>query len=289
MPAIQRVYIESLNCGMLVRHLMFCLKTLKKLKPLYVNENQSLFTLNKELTLNNIYYNYPNSSKIVINDVSLIIPAQSTIGIVGSTGSGKTTTVDIILGLLVPKKGTLEVDGTAINKDNYRSWQRNVGYVPQQIYITDDTIAANIAFGVNYEDINQEEVERVAKISNLHEFVINELPMKYKTKVGERGVKLSGGQRQRIGIARALYHKPQLLIMDEGTSSLDNITEHIIMETIHKIKKDITIILIAHRLNSVKNCDNIFVLEKGRVKEQGSFDELLKKSETFRKMVRPSN
>ena len=120
------------------------------------------------------------------------------------------------------------------------------------------------------------------------EFVINELPKKYETKVGERGVKLSGGQRQRIGIARALYHKPQLLIMDEGTSSLDNITEYIVMETISKIKKDFTIILVAHRLNTVKNCDNIFILQNGQVKEQGSFEELMKNSEIFNKMLKPN-
>ncbi len=224
----------------------------------------------------------------MINDISLDIPVFSTTGIVGPTGSGKTTTIDIILGLLEPKKGTLEIDHTIINKENYKSWQCIVGYVPQQIYISDDTVASNIAFGVDYKDINQEAVEHAAKISNLHEFVINELPIQYKTKVGERGIKLSGGQRQRIGIARALYHQPQLLIMDEGTSSLDNITEHIIMETIDKLKKNITIILIAHRLNSVRSCDNIFLLENGQVKDQGSFEELLKKSETFRKMVRPN-
>ena len=225
----------------------------------------------------------------VIKDISLSIAAYSTIGIVGPTGSGKTTIVDIILGLLEPKKGTLEIDNTIINKENSRSWQRIVGYVPQQIYIADDTIAANIAFGVDYKDINQEALEHAAKISNLHEFVINELPLQYKTKVGERGVKLSGGQRQRIGIARALYHKPQLLIMDEGTSSLDNITEYIIMETLQKIKTDFTIILIAHRLNTVKDCDNIFVLENGQVKEQGSFEELIKNSQTFNKMIKPNN
>ena len=136
-----------------------------------------------------------------------------------------------------------------------------IGYVPQQIYLADETVAANIAFGVRTEDINQEEVERAAKIANIHEFVINELPKKYETTVGERGVRLSGGQRQRIGIARALYHNPQLLVLDEGTSALDNLTEHAVMETLNGLKKEITIILIAHRLNTVKNCDNIFFLK----------------------------
>lgn len=288
-PAIQKIYISIAQLRFVGPSLDALVEDLKSLKLLNLNEDQNSIILNKKVILNHIYYNYPNSSAAVIKGISLSIPARSIIGIVGPTGSGKTTTVDIILGLLEPKKGTLEIDNTIINKENYRSWQRTVGYVPQQIYITDDTVAANIAFGVDYKNINQEAVEHAAKISNLHEFVINELPMQYKTKVGERGVKLSGGQRQRIGIARALYHKPQLLIMDEGTSSLDNITEHIIMETISKIKKDITIILIAHRLNTVKNCDNIFVLENGQVKEQGNFEELLKNSEIFNKMVKPNN
>ncbi len=288
MPAIQKVYISIAQLRFVGPSLDALVEDLKSLKPLKLSENQDSLTFNRKITLNHITYNYPNSSKSVVNDISLNIPVFSTTGIVGPTGSGKTTTIDIILGLLEPQKGTLEIDHTIINKENYRSWQRIVGYVPQQIYIADDTIASNIAFGVDFKDINQESVEHAAKISNLHEFVINELPMQYKTKVGERGIKLSGGQRQRIGIARALYHKPQLLIMDEGTSSLDNITEHVIMETINKIKKDITIILIAHRLNSVRSCDNIFVLEKGQVKDQGSFEELLKKSETFREMVSPN-
>jgi ATP-binding cassette, subfamily B, bacterial PglK len=289
MPAIQRIFISLTQLRFVVPSLDALVEDLKSLKPVNLNKNQGSLTFDKKITLNHIRYNYPNSSTEVIKDISLSIAAYSTIGIVGPTGSGKTTIVDIILGLLEPKKGTLEIDNTIINKENTRSWQRIVGYVPQQIYIADDTIAANIAFGVDYKDINQEALEQAAKISNLHEFVINELPLQYKTKVGERGVKLSGGQRQRIGIARALYHKPQLLIMDEGTSSLDNITEYIIMETLNKIKTDFTIILIAHRLNTVKDCDNIFVLENGQVKEQGSFEELIKNSETFNKMIKPNN
>lgn len=289
MPAIRSIYISAVQLRFVSPSLNALVEDLKKsTKPLNLNENQNFLTFNKEITLNHVYYQYPNSSNIVIKDISLSIQAFSTVGIVGSTGSGKTTIVDIILGLLEPKKGTLRVDGIIINKDNQRSWQRTIGYVPQQIYITDDTVAANIAFGIDYNKINQEAVEYAAKLSNLHEFVINELPIEYQTKVGERGVKLSGGQRQRIGIARALYHKPQLLIMDEGTSSLDNITEHIIMETISKIKKNITIILIAHRLNTVKNCDNIFIIQNGQIKDQGSYEELIKNSEIFNKMLQPN-
>jgi ABC-type multidrug transport system fused ATPase/permease subunit len=202
--------------------------------------------------------------------------------LVGATGSGKTTLVDIILGLFEAQQGTLTVDGQVINKHNIRSWQSSIGYVPQQIFLADDTVAANIAFGIDYKDIDQEAVENAAKIANLHEFVINELPLKYNTTIGERGVRLSGGQRQRIGIARALYHNPQVLILDEATSALDNLTEQAVMEAVHNLGKDITIILIAHRLSTVKKCDTIFLLEKGELKEQGSFEELAKVSDHFR-------
>ena len=283
MPAIQRIYLSLSQLRFVGPSLDALIEDLENLKQFNLYENKKFLKFKEKVTLNKVHFNYPNSTKSVLNDISLCIPAQSTIGIVGPTGSGKTTTIDIILGLLKPTKGTLEIDNTTINRENYRSWQRTVGYVPQEIYLSDDTVASNIAFGVDKEDINQEAVENAARISNLHEFVINELPMQYNTNVGERGIKLSGGQRQRIGIARALYHKPQLLILDEGTSSLDNITEHTIMDTLNRIKKDITIILIAHRLNTVKNCDNIFVLQDGQVKEHGSYDDLIKTSKTFPK------
>ena len=206
---------------------------------------------------------------------------KSTIGLIGATGSGKTTTVDIILGLLEAQKGTLEVDGKIITKQNSRSWQRSIGYVPQHIYLADDTVAANIAFGVNYQNINQEVVEKVSKIANLHNFVIEELFSQYQTPIGERGVRLSGGQRQRIGIARALYHNPKVLILDEATSALDNQTEKVVMDAVNNISKDITIILIAHRLNTVKNCDQIFKLDKGKIVSKGTFDELINENKNF--------
>ena len=173
--------------------------------------------------------------------------------------------------MLEAHKGDLVVDDKIITKTNSRDWQRIIGYVPQHIYLADDTIAANIAFGVNKKDIDLRAVEKATKIANLHEFVLNELPQKYQTIVGERGIKLSGGQRQRIGIARALYHKPQVLILDEATSSLDNETEKAVMEAVNNLSKDLTIILIAHRLNTVKNCDIVFKLEKGQIQSQGYF------------------
>ena len=212
------------------------------------------------------------------------ITACNTIGIAGSTGSGKTTLVDVILGLLEAQQGTLEVDSIIINKKNCRTWQRMIGYVPQHIYLTDNTIANNIAFGVDTHDINQEAVEKAAKIANINDFVVNELPLKYQTIVGERGVRLSGGQRQRIGIARALYNNPKLLIFDEATSALDNNTEEAVMDATHNLKKETTIILIAHRLTTMKKCDIIFLLEKGKLVDKGNYEELTKKNPFFKNM-----
>ena len=198
----------------------------------------------------------------------------------------KKTMVDLILGLLDPKKGDLIVDGKPITKINKRLWQKNIGYVPQNIYLSDANIANNIAFGLDEKDMDLNAVEKAAKIANLHEFVINELPNGYKTIIGERGIRLSGGQRQRIGIARALYHNPQLLILDEATSALDNLTEKAVMDAMSNLGNNITTILIAHRLSSVKNCDNIFLLDKGKLKSQGTYYELSKTDEVFKKMSR---
>jgi len=246
------------------------------------HQNIKKLSFDKEISLRNISFKYPNSARTIIKNINLQIYSKSTIGIVGPTGSGKTTIVDIILGLLLPQKGKLEIDGETINATNNRSWQNFVGYVPQQIYISDDTIKANIAFGVKPENIDQKSIERAAKIADLHQFIVEDLHEQYQTKVGERGVRLSGGQKQRIGIARALYHKPKLLVFDEATSALDMQTEKIVMDSINRLEKEVTIIIIAHRLNTVKNCDNIIVIEKGEIKEQGKFDQLVKTNIQFK-------
>ena len=243
------------------------------------------FFFNESIKLKNVFYTYPNSSKTVLKNINLTIPAYKSVGIVGETGSGKTTTIDLILGLLEAQKGTLEIDGQIVNNKNRRAWQNSIGYVPQQIYLADTTVSENIAFGVNEDEISQENVERAAKIANLHEFIINELPSKYQTIIGERGVRLSGGQRQRIGIARALYHEPKLLIFDEATSALDNVTERSVMEAIYNKDYKITKILIAHRLSTVKRCDKIFLFDKGELKHEGNYQELLENSEKFRLSV----
>ena len=237
------------------------------------------------IRLEDITYAYPNAQRLAVDSLTLEIPAHSTVGLVGATGSGKTTTVDIILGLLEPQRGALLVDGVSITCANRGAWQRTLGYVPQQIFLADETVSANIAFGVPRTQIDELAVERAARIANLHQFVIDELPEGYETIVGERGVRLSGGQRQRIGIARALYRQPRVLILDEATSALDNLTEQAVMDAVHNLGGEITIVMIAHRLSTVRECDRIYLLEQGGVACHGSYDELAASNARFRAMA----
>jgi len=274
-PALQIIYSSFAKLAFAGPTIDKLYQDIKNLKSPSSNQEKSFLSFKKSIILKNIHYNYPNSSRTALKDVSLSIPSKSTVGLIGVTGSGKTTAVDIILGLLEPQKGLLEVDGKVITRQNLRCWQQCIGYVPQNITLIDDTVAANIAFGIDQQEINQDAVEKASKIANLHEFITNELNNKYQTKVGENGVRLSGGQRQRIGIARALYHNPQVLILDEATSALDNQTEKVVMEAVNNINRNITIIIIAHRLNTVKDCNIVFKLEKGQLIGQGTFDELV--------------
>ena len=287
MPALQSIYADITELRFIGPALDLMFNDLKNLQEYSYNNDSSFLTLNEHIILNNINYSYPKSSKAALKNIGLKIPAKSTVGFVGATGSGKTTVIDIILGLLEAQEGNLQVDNKVIDDQNRKAWQRSIGYVPQEIYLADDTIAANIAFGKkNSKYIKQADVERAAKIANLHDFIIQELPNKYETRVGERGIRLSGGQRQRIGIARALYNKPQVLILDEATSALDNLTEQVIMDAVHNIGNDITIIMIAHRLSTVKECDIIFLLEKGELRAQGTFEKLIEINDNFRENAR---
>jgi ABC-type multidrug transport system fused ATPase/permease subunit len=284
-PALQGIYssLSTLTFGGPSLDRLY--DDIKNLKSSNSNNDHGNLTFKELIALKNIHYSYPNSMRTTLKNIDISIPAKTTVGFVGTTGSGKTTTADIILGLLEGQKGTLEVDRKIINKHNNRAWQKSIGYVPQHIYLSDDTIAGNIAFGVEPEDINHEAVEQASKISNLHEFVTSELPKKYQTKIGERGVRLSGGQRQRIGIARALYHNPKVLILDEATSALDNQTEKAVMDAVNNLNKSITIIIITHRLSTVKNCDKIYLFDKGEIKNEGTFKELIKLNNNFRMNV----
>ena len=241
--------------------------------------------LTETLELADVHYAYPKAERAAVTGLSLTVPALSTVGLVGGTGAGKTTVVDVILGLLRPERGALEVDGVPVAGADLRAWQNSVGYVPQQIFLIDDTVSANIAFGLPPERVDQAAVERAAKIAELHEFVTTEMPKGYETLVGERGVRLSGGQRQRIGIARALYHDPAMLILDEATSALDNLTERAVMDAIRNLGRSKTIVMIAHRLTTVRDCDVIFMLERGQVVASGSYEELMETSGKFRSLA----
>jgi len=268
MPALQQVYASLTQLNFIKPSIDKLYDDIKNLEPFNDDQDKGILSINKSIDLKNIHYNYPSSSRTILKDINISIPAKSTLGLIGTTGCGKTTILDIILGLLQPNQGVLEVDGQIITKKNLRSWQRSIGYVPQSIYLTDDSIAANIAIGQDPKDFNYENIQKSAKIANLHKFITEELPDQYESKIGENGVKLSGGQRQRLGIARALYHNPQLLILDEATSALDNETEKAVIDAINNLNKDITIIFVAHRMNTISNCDIILKLDKGQIINQ---------------------
>lgn len=250
------------------------------------SSNTAPIILNKKLDFSGVSFKYKNSSNLILNNVSLSIKPNTTVGIVGLTGSGKTTLINLIMGLIEPTNGQIAVGGKVLDETNMSSWQKNIGYVPQDIFLIDDTIKNNIIFASFSDDTDADFINVVdsAKIAGISDF-IDSLSNGYDTMVGERGVRLSGGQIQRIGIARALYRSPTVIIFDEATSSLDGITEKILMETIQKISHKKTVIMVAHRLTSVKRCDVIHLIEKGVIAESGSYDQLITKGLSFKKMV----
>lgn len=219
------------------------------------------------LVLDQISFKYPTAETPALRSISLSIPKGVSIGFIGGSGAGKSSLVDNILGLLTPDRGTIKIDGIDIQK-NLRGWQDQIGYVPQSIYLTDDTLRRNVAFGLPNDQIDEASVWRAVRSAQLEQFV-NELPLGLDTVVGERGVRLSGGQRQRIGIARALYHDPQVLVLDEATSSLDTATERDVMDAVRALHGDKTILIVAHRLSTVEHCDRLFRLEKGEIVAEG--------------------
>ncbi|MDM8553182.1 ABC transporter ATP-binding protein [Desulfococcaceae bacterium HSG7] len=257
-------------------------------RQIEINTAAKPMKIKKQLVLKNMEFVYSGMNDPIIRNFNLNIQVNTTVGFAGPTGSGKTTVVDIILGLLTPDQGCLSVDATLVNKKNVVKWQKNIGYVTQDIFIFDDTIANNIAFGISDDDLNWDSIKRAARAANLHDFVVNNLPEGYHTIVGERGVRLSGGQRQRIGIARALYHDPEVLILDEATNSLDGITENAVMQAIHNLSRKKTIIMIAHRLTTLKDCNIIYLIEQGQITAQGTYTELMQTNTQFREMVQLS-
>lgn len=240
--------------------------------------------LQESVSFNNISFKYPNKNEYVLRDFNCTIKANTTVGFVGPSGSGKSTLIDMLMGLLLQLNGTIKIDDIVLEKENIRAWQRNIGYVAQSIFLSEGTIAENIAFAIPYEKIEFDKINYALKLAHLTEFV-SSLSDGINTKVGERGVQLSGGQRQRIGIARALYNDAEVLIFDEATSALDGMTEKIIMDAIHDFSGKKTIIMIAHRLTTVEKCDQIFFIDNGKIIDQGTYQELLNRNSTFRSMA----
>lgn len=236
------------------------------------------------IELRGITFTYPNAECVALDQLTLTIPANKTIGIVGASGSGKSTAIDVLLGLITPDSGELIVDGEVIGVANMRRWQDSVGFVAQSIFLADSSIRENIAFGIPQEAIDDKQVERAARLAHLGP-LLETLPRGLQTYVGERGVQLSGGQRQRIGIARALYHDAQVLVLDEATSALDGITERLVMDAIHDFGGTKTIVMIAHRISTVKNCDWIYLLGNGRVLDAGPYATLAQRNESFQRMA----
>jgi HlyD family secretion protein len=244
-------------------------------------------TPRSEIRFNNVVFSYPGKEEPALNEIDITIPVNGVIGLVGASGSGKSTAIDLLLGLIEPQQGGLFIDGKPLTEKNVRAWQNSVGFVPQSIFLADSSIRENIAFGLPPEAVDEEKVSRAVTMAHLDE-LLTELSQGLDTRVGERGVQLSGGQRQRIGIARALYYDADVLVLDEATSALDGITEKLIMDAIHDFAGKKTIIMIAHRLATVRQCDSIYLLQRGKILDSGTYFELTERNEVFRRMAKHS-
>lgn len=291
LPAVQAAYqqiarIRSYRPSLQIIYedMVAARRSQKNVKPVNVEAKKD--SCKETIELKDLNFSYPGTGKRVLDSISLEIPHGSMIGIAGGSGAGKTTLVDLILGLFEPESGSILIGGKVLDETTLPAWQAGLGYVPQAAFIADGTIARNIGFGIPEDQLNMKRIKEVARIARIADFVESELPNKYETLVGERGVRLSGGQRQRLSIARALYHDPDVLIFDEATSALDGITEEQLMRYIHKISRGKTIIMIAHRLTTLKECDNIFLLDQGRLMDQGTYSYLMKTNLTFKRMAR---
>ncbi len=279
LPVLQQVYSSwtQINSGRV--SLEDALALLDQKMPDYLKKPRINLLFSKCINLKDVSFRYGDETPYVIRNINLNIAKGSRVGFIGSTGSGKSTLIDIIMGLLQPSEGILKIDDEIINLENVHEWQSYLAHVPQSIFLADSTIAENIAFGIPYYKIDHERVRYAAQQAQISES-IEEWPLKYKTNVGERGVRLSGGQRQRIGIARALYKKAEVIIFDEATSSLDNETEKSVMRAIEELNSELTLLIIAHRLTTLKKCSLIVELGEGGVKRVGSYQEMLNHSKT---------
>jgi ATP-binding cassette subfamily B protein len=275
LPALQILYFNWTTLRTGQHSVEDGLQFLEQPFPKYANrENPTPLNFTHNIQLQHVYFKYHEDTPLVLNKLNLLLKKGGRYGFIGTTGCGKSTLLDIIMGLLSPTEGKLMIDGQEISAHNLRSWQLNIAHVPQAIYLSDATLAENIAFGVEPKKIEMLRVREAAKKAQIAE-TIEALPQKYDTFVGERGIRLSGGQRQRIGIARALYKNAQVIVFDEATSALDNDTELAVMEGIEQLADDLTILIVAHRVSTLKRCDKIFKMDKGEVIEEGVYEEMV--------------
>jgi ABC-type multidrug transport system fused ATPase/permease subunit len=275
LPILQQIYASwtsIIGCSSLLKDILFYLN--QGLPEYYSLSSPPLIKFNNYIKLNNLDFRYSSDGPFILKGFTCKIKKGERVGLIGTTGSGKSTLIDIIMGLLLPKDGQLYVDDEIITAKNYRSWQLHVSHVPQSIFLADSTILENIAFGVPLDEIDHELVSECAKKAQISQ-TIESWALQYKTLVGERGVRLSGGQRQRIGIARALYKKTDVIIFDEATSALDDKTELKVIDSIFNLNPDITILIIAHRLTTLKKCTQVIELEGGKVLQSGTYKEIV--------------
>ena len=265
LPALQQVYASISQLRFIGPTVEALANEIADLPMIEMNISEDLPLLRKAITVNNVTYHYEGSTKAAILNANLVIERGSFTGIVGRTGSGKSTLVDLLLGLLEPSTGNISVDGKVLGRNNYRSWQSQIGYVPQSVHLIDDTVTKNIAFGLDDKEIDHRAVKKAAKLACAFEF-IKELPNGFDTRVGERGTRLSGGQIQRISIARALYRKPSIVVLDEATSALDAVTEKTVLAEISQNLSGLTLIMITHRSSTVSSCNQVLYVQDGMVK-----------------------
>jgi ATP-binding cassette subfamily B protein len=274
LPLMQQAYSSWSNLRQNQYSLKDTLEFLDQPLPIELDSSSAPIEFAKDIALDKISFSYSAGAQPILQDLSLTITKGSRIGFIGETGSGKSTLLDIVMGLLQPSTGSLKIDGAIVDAQNLRAWQKHVAHVPQSIFLADGTIAENIAFGLPLDQIDEIRVRQAAEQAQIHD-IIEKLPNGYQTMVGERGVRLSGGQRQRLGIARAIYKQADVIIFDEATSALDNDTEKAVMEAIDQLSNELTILIIAHRLTTLKNCSQIIELDKGSVKRVGKYDQLI--------------
>jgi ATP-binding cassette subfamily B protein len=285
LPALQQAYAAWATIAGSRAHLADTIALIEHPLPPEVQAPKSEpLQFRQAIAFCNVRFRYAGGGPWVLEGVSFSIPKGARVGMVGGTGSGKTTTLDLLMGLLSPGTGEILVDGEPLAGERIRRWQGTIAHVPQSIYLADASIAQNIAFGVPANEVDMERVREAARRAQLATF-IDASPEGYATLVGERGARLSGGQRQRIGIARALYKRASVLVLDEATSALDNVTERSVMDAIDDLARDLTVLVIAHRLTTVRRCDTIIELERGRVIAQASYEQLLELSQSFRRLA----